>query len=801
MGFNTFGPLLVVDAQLTPAAGVVGTVVDATTEATVATYDMSGNAISLVTNARGYVGQFQAPDTSVMLRLTFGDLALDAVAKEVIAAGGGGTGGVTSVDGKTGAVSLSDTYVAPTGTDSRLQVAGVDVEPEQVGAATAEQGAKADLVHAATPVLSNLIENGNFSGTGGWTASNALSTATIAGGSLTMEVVTVNASVGAYASLRQSLADGDVYYTRFTMKPFRTHFPRVYAGQYADSTDELEAQVWATASVRGVAAGTRTGIVYYMNASSTADMTVGAQVGLDDVVAVNLTATFGAGNEPTKETMDAIMDTLGGWFDGSKAVPTFPLVEYLARPTPVGNPDGLAFAAVPGNAAVTCMADTRDGVAVGIIGGRLARSTNGWESYATGFNVATPHGTVISMHVWHDGSLCIVTATKVLTATSIWATPTVTLTATYGFTGLGVTYFDDGDRMYVILGEYTQGDTTSKPLRLSVDGGATWSIIKMGGTNSTLNNHWHATAYDPWAGAIWAAEGDTTNRALHYSTDLGATWGTVTADVQGRLGPTLMEAFPTRIMFGRDDGVDGSAPGMDEWVRTVAPLAGTPALTTGIEFDLGESSAKYYPHRRVTARVGTNVAYVAFVRSGAANHVTYVYATADGGVSWRQVYRDTDWSMRINLLKTDGVRLYMRTGMGVLYSSPLAHWTASSTTPGDLSAALPRAPIKTGDVDISGLLDASLGTLSGEPPTVAREDHTVFLDFRFSNAAEVPNLTTLATLAPGFRPTRTLYLPPPYGGVGKYIVYTTGAIKNVGALAASSGTRVMAVFRTADPAP
>lgn len=112
MGFNTFGPLLVVDAQLTPAAGVVGTVVDATTMEPVTTYSMSGTPMSLVTNARGYVGQFQAPDTSVMLRLMFGDLALDVVAKEVIAAGGGGTGGVTSVDGKTGAVSLSSTYVA-----------------------------------------------------------------------------------------------------------------------------------------------------------------------------------------------------------------------------------------------------------------------------------------------------------------------------------------------------------------------------------------------------------------------------------------------------------------------------------------------------------------------------------------------------------------------------------------------------------------------------------------------------------------------------------------------------------------
>lgn len=92
MGFNTFGPLLVLDTQLTPAAGVVGTAVDATTEAAVVVYTMGGVVTSLVTNARGYVGQFQAPDTSVMLRVTFGDLAMDVVAKEAVIGGVGPAG-------------------------------------------------------------------------------------------------------------------------------------------------------------------------------------------------------------------------------------------------------------------------------------------------------------------------------------------------------------------------------------------------------------------------------------------------------------------------------------------------------------------------------------------------------------------------------------------------------------------------------------------------------------------------------------------------------------------------------------
>ena len=38
---------------------------------------------------------------------------------------------------------------------------------------------------------------------------------------------------------------------------------------------------------------------------------------LDNFVSINLTKTFGAGNEPTNEEMDELLELLGGWFEGT----------------------------------------------------------------------------------------------------------------------------------------------------------------------------------------------------------------------------------------------------------------------------------------------------------------------------------------------------------------------------------------------------------------------------------------------------------------------------------------------------
>lgn len=89
MGFHTFGPLLVQDeVTMLPARGVVGQVIDVGTGDPAPTYSMQEAEQPLVTNLRGYVGTFKAPDTVRQLSITFGSMTLTAIAHEVIAAAG-----------------------------------------------------------------------------------------------------------------------------------------------------------------------------------------------------------------------------------------------------------------------------------------------------------------------------------------------------------------------------------------------------------------------------------------------------------------------------------------------------------------------------------------------------------------------------------------------------------------------------------------------------------------------------------------------------------------------------------------
>ena len=48
--------------------------------------------------------------------------------------------------------------------------------------------------------------------------------------------------------------------------------------------------------------------------------TAGTTIEFTDVCIIDLTATFGAGNEPSKASMDTIIENLGAWFDGTQVV-------------------------------------------------------------------------------------------------------------------------------------------------------------------------------------------------------------------------------------------------------------------------------------------------------------------------------------------------------------------------------------------------------------------------------------------------------------------------------------------------
>ncbi|MEE6295216.1 hypothetical protein [Georgenia wangjunii] len=82
MAFHTFGPLLVVDVRsLAPVVGAAVTVVDADTGEAVTPYGMGAApaAVQLVTNPRGYVGQFQADAAHTHVRATVAAAGVDPV--------------------------------------------------------------------------------------------------------------------------------------------------------------------------------------------------------------------------------------------------------------------------------------------------------------------------------------------------------------------------------------------------------------------------------------------------------------------------------------------------------------------------------------------------------------------------------------------------------------------------------------------------------------------------------------------------------------------------------------------------
>lgn len=214
--------------------------------------------------------------------------------------------------------SLSSTYAAPTGTDDRLQVAGVDVTPAQVGAATAAQGAKADAAYSAAPLMTNIVVNGDFSaGTTGWSVHPDATASTSSGAC----VLTASGAIQYMSYQLPSLTTvGRKYYFSMAAKQSAAApitRPRVYLGtaKYG-STQSIVIWDNNTSQQRVTSVFTATIAGGYL--SPYAYVEPGQTVTYDNILLIDLTATFGAGLEPTKAEMDVLLSRYpDSWFGGT----------------------------------------------------------------------------------------------------------------------------------------------------------------------------------------------------------------------------------------------------------------------------------------------------------------------------------------------------------------------------------------------------------------------------------------------------------------------------------------------------
>ena len=302
--------------------------------------------------------------------------------------------------------------------------------------------------------------------------------------------------------------------------------------------------------------------------------------------------------------------------------PTSPLL--FTKSTAVGStgPVPMAKSYVPGKS-------------YGISHGWVAVSEDAWETKTNGIAFhGQGNGYCTAMVVWPDESICAITNTgKIVTMENINSNHVVTL-ETVGLVGDFADFYCDGLNRVVVAGEYTQGDSVAKKLYLSMDGGATFEIIKTGDTLGLVNNHWHGVCYDPYSGAIWAAQGDTENAKIYFTYDLGVTWHEV--DAQGQtFQPTLIHAFPDKVIFGEDSSTQ--KPGLFTYKRIGNEQPTIITIERLLEFRTDRRANQYYPSNSQLAEANSNEVYIHFKPQGITDK-SYIYGTGDGGNTWHLLY-------------------------------------------------------------------------------------------------------------------------------------------------------------------
>ena len=191
---------------------------------------------------------------------------------------------------------------------------------------SAEFAGKADKI-----VLKNLIENGDFrNGLSGWTGLYSSISLDLENSMLKATYTSAAKNTYISAPSHTYIAD-DVYYVRTTLIPqmdiddIRHYYNGVYHQPYLlNPTPNTETILSNT--FKGVSGGSTTNQIRLFDGAPN----VGDSILIKDSMLMNLTNIFGAGNEPTKEEMDDIVETIG-YIDGEYGLNNKDMFGYLMK--------------------------------------------------------------------------------------------------------------------------------------------------------------------------------------------------------------------------------------------------------------------------------------------------------------------------------------------------------------------------------------------------------------------------------------------------------------------------------------
>ncbi len=171
----------------------------------------------------------------------------------------------------------------------------------------------------ASVKIENLVVNGDFrNGTAGWSGSSSIS---VVDGWLEV----TSTSVASRAEL------------------FIPNIPigsKIYVQLKSQPSDYLAFEIWETGGIQtwiNAATGGKFSAIRTTTTNTTIRLNtfqnaIGRIAYIGDVMLINLTATFGAGNEPTKEEMDLLISTLGtDYFEGEITIPAQKIMQWQLK--------------------------------------------------------------------------------------------------------------------------------------------------------------------------------------------------------------------------------------------------------------------------------------------------------------------------------------------------------------------------------------------------------------------------------------------------------------------------------------
>ena len=211
--------------------------------------------------------------------------------------------------------------------DAAQSATEADLSAQSASSSAVSAAGSAASIADALPMMGNFGKNGDFSsGFTPWSNETGGSISFPAAGFIRFtatKVGSVYQAPYAWSDTPEPFVSGvDQCYFRATVKSTSNQVRISWAGVsgYHSGSGDYE-----TLSLIGIPSVTSQWMYVRDERTSGWDA-----VEFGNALIINLTRTFGAGNEPTKEEMDAIIDSLGGWFDGEKAAPLYPLIQRLS---------------------------------------------------------------------------------------------------------------------------------------------------------------------------------------------------------------------------------------------------------------------------------------------------------------------------------------------------------------------------------------------------------------------------------------------------------------------------------------